>query len=105
MAIYTVNLIQGDTILRMSIKADTIEEYLNAAAVLYTKRGLDNPFQPKLEELGKNFLELLCSGLRKYEKMPDQKECISDSMFAYINDLTKNAAPDSQISALKDWIC
>ena len=53
MAIYTVNLMQGDTILGTSIKADTIEEYLNAAAVLYTKRGLDNPFQPKLEELDK----------------------------------------------------
>ena len=96
---------RGDTILGSDIKSDTMIEYCIAAADLYTKRGLDNPFQPKHEELEENIPEMLCSGLKKYEAMPDRKECITDSMFAHINDLSKESESDSLISALKDWIC
>ena len=62
---------RGDTILGSDIKSDTMIEYCIAAADLYTKRGLDNPFQPKHEELEENIPEMLCSGLKKHEAMPE----------------------------------
>ena len=49
-ALYALHLAQGDTLLCMSIKADTIDRYLHAAAKLSTAA---HQMDPRLDIYGK----------------------------------------------------
>ena len=49
-ALYALNLAQGDNLLCMSIKADTIDRYLHAAAKLSTAA---HQMDPRLDTCGK----------------------------------------------------
>jgi hypothetical protein len=98
-----VALINGDNILGLNLKADTIENYVKAAAKLYTDRGLDNPYKPEKSKLKENFPEILIKALRKYEEKKDRKECVTDTMFEYINALAIDQHDDSLICVLRDF--
>lgn len=69
---------------------------------MYTDRRLPNPFDSKnLAE--ENAPQIIIDALKKYEKIPDRREVVTDEMFEYVNELASSAHPDSKISALKDW--
>ena len=99
---FVINLIQGDNILGLNLKSSTISNYVNAASQLYTERDHPNPFTFK--ELKINYPKIIITALSKYEKVPDRKEVITDSMFEYIEELASQSDEDSLISSFKDWL-
>ena len=82
---FVVNLIQGDNILGLNLKSSTVTKYVNAASELYTNRGHPNPFTTKT--IKTNYPIIIIEALSKYEKAPNRKEVITDSMFEHINEL------------------
>lgn len=100
MACFAIELIRGDTILGLSIKSNTISNYLTAAAKLYTDRQLPNPFTSKVAT---NYPKILIKALKEYEKVPDRREVITDTMFEYINEQASMSDDNSLTAALKDW--
>ena len=77
----------------MNLKAATIGHYLTAtvAAALYTGRKLANPYTDK--STGTNYPDILINALKKYEKIPDRREVITDSMFEYISKQVSEEKP------------
>ena len=78
LACFAVNLIQGDNLLRIQLRTDTVEHYLRAAAQLFTERKMENPLDYKE---GKGYTNTVISALRKYEEVPNRREPITDEMF------------------------
>lgn len=99
---YVVSLIKGDNILGINIKAATISSYLTAAAKLYTYLMLQDPLAD-CKEIKINYPKILLKALQKYEKEPERREVITDSMFEYIDELAEKEDKDSLISSLNDW--
>ena len=85
----------------INIKADTIGNYLSAAAELYTDKNLPNPYSNK--SINKSHPHVILSALRKYEKVAKRREVITEGMFKYIDELASRSTRDSLASALKDW--
>lgn len=84
----------------INIKADTIGNYLSAAAEIYTDKNLPNPYS---KTINKSHPHILLRALRKYEKVADRREVITEAMFMHIDDLASRSTRDSLASALKDW--
>lgn len=82
------------------MRSSTINNYLTAAAKLYTDQHLPNPFSSKVAI---NYPKVIIKALKEYEKIPDRREVITDSMFEYINVRAKESAEDSLIAALQNW--
>ena len=98
---FAISLIQGDNILGLNLKSTTIKGYTSAAADLYEDRSLANPF--KIRTIKTNYPSIIIKALAKYEKIPDRREVITDSMFEYIDELAMLSDDDGLHSAFKDW--
>ena len=50
-----------------------------------------------------NYPKILIKALKEYEKVPDRREVITDTMFEYINAQANISNDDGLTAALKDW--
>ena len=63
---------------------------------------MKNPFTCKT--LKTNFPRIIVDALSKYEKVPNRKEVITDTMSEYIDKVAASSSSDDDlISTLKDW--
>ena len=102
LACYAISLIHGETIKNIRIRYATLKGYLARAVECWTDR---NKASPRLAET--DYIHLLLEAVRKYEKVPNRREMITDSMFANMIDLYKQyqlTAPDSLVVALFEWV-
>lgn len=101
LACWAVSLISGDNILGLNIKSTTVKGYMKAAAKLYVRAELPDPFNNS--NVTVNYPEIIITALSKYESKPDRKEPVTDSMFLYIAEQARASRQDSMLAALKDW--
>ena len=101
-ALYALRLAQGATLLCMSIKADTIDRYLHAAAKLSTAAHL---MDPRLDTHGKKseHIKKVLREQKRWEDMPNRREPVTTEMLEQMGEVSKDLDPDSLESALRDW--
>ena len=101
-ACYAISLIKGDNILGMNLKSVTTGHYLTAAGLLYTDRKLANPYSDK--SITTNYPRILLDALKKYKKVANRREVITDSMFEYIYTQVSKNDLNLTNSSLQDWL-
>ena len=97
---FAISLLKGDNILGKNFKGDTVHGYLRAAGELYEDTKTANPYSYEVET---NFPRIIVDALRKYEKIEDRREIITDSMFQYMDEVGTSEDVDSLEAALNDW--
>ena len=104
MASYVVTLALGHTLKCMSIKADTMIRYLNAAEELSIPKNIINL---SLNFMGKrsHFIEAIIKESKRWEEMPNRKEPLTEEMILYIIKKSKEEDNDNGIyHAMADWL-
>ncbi len=102
LACYMVHLIKGNTIKSLRVRYNTLRHYLNQATSLHRARGLPDPTDPNL--LSQDLVSVLLNAVKSYEKVPNRKEMITDSMVSHMLREYKLIHPDSLHGAILDWI-
>jgi hypothetical protein len=87
--------------LGLNIRADTMSNYLTAAAALYTDKDRLNPFRDS--SIKKNCPSIILKALKKYEKVANRREVITDSMFSYVDKLASKSRTDDKVSVMNDF--
>ena len=104
MAAYIVTLALRHTLKYMSIKADTIERYLNAVEKQSIPYKIINP---SLNFMGKisHFIDAIIKESNRWEEMPNRKEPLIEDMLLYIIDKANDEDSDNSIyHAMADWL-
>ena len=101
MALYALNLSQGETLLCRSIKANTIERYLHAAAKLSTTA---HRMDPRLDIHGKtsDYIKKVIREQKRSEDMPNRREPVTAKMIEEMWEMCQDLDPDSLECALLD---
>ena len=83
MACYAADLVSGENLLCMTLKAGTILRYLQAAAELSTH---DNIMNPCLDSTGKQSKHIkdIIHEVKRWESVPDRREPLTKNMIEYI---------------------
>ena len=102
MALYALYLAQGENILYRSIKANTIERYLHAAAKLSTSV---HQMDPRLDIFGKTseHIKKVIREQKRWEDMPNRREHVTSKMIEEMWKLCKDKGQDSFEHAILDW--
>ena len=106
MACYTAYLASGHTLLCKSIKANTIQRYLAAAANLSVPAKMVNPCLDIMGNQCRQISDILRE-LKRWEKMPNRKEPVTKSMVEYVIKKGKSLSktnPNNIYLALSDWL-
>ena len=102
MELYALHLARGETLLCRSIKANTIERYLHAAAKLSTAV---HQMDPRLDIFG-NTSEHIKKVLReqkRWEDMPNRREPVTSKMIEEMWNMCKGKDANSLECAILDW--
>ena len=99
LACYLVSLVQGETILGGTIRSRTLRHYLGDAIKLFDSRN-SNVYHYNIT----NFIEIIIDTVKRYEKQPNRRNMISDSMMFWLLKAAKTADIDSDVAATIDWI-
>ena len=99
LACYLVSLVQGETILGGTIRSRTLRHYLSDAIKLFDARN-SKVYHYDIT----NFIDIIIHTVSKYEKQPNRRNMISDSMMLWLLKKAKKADIDSDIAATVDWI-
>ena len=97
LACYAVSLIQGQTILSMSLRHSTIVKYLSVAYKLFEDRELSFTATP-------DYIAIILTAVKNYEEVPKRRRMITDAMMQWLVEKASNAEPDSATSAIVDWV-
>ena len=101
-AFYTVSLTLGETLLLKKIRYDTLKGYVRLAIKCHTDRRLPSP---RLADT--DYITVILDAVRKYQKVPDRREMIHDSMYEHLLERYAEASrihPDAQPAALMEWL-
>ena len=98
LACYAISLIHEETIKNIWIRYTTRKGYLARAIECWTDR---NKASPRLE--GTDYVHLHLEAVRKYEKVPNHREMITDNMIGLYKQY-QLTTPDSLVVALFEWI-
>ena len=106
MACYAADLVAGDNLLCMSLKAGTILRYLQAAAELSIPANVMNPC---LDITGKQskYIRDIITEVRRWESMPDRREPVTKEMVEHVFNKgleLSRSNPDNQYAAVADWL-
>ena len=106
MACYAADLVSGENLLCMTLKAGTILRYLQAAAELSTH---DNIMNPCLDSTGKQSKHIkdIIHEVKRWESVPDRREPLTKNMIEYIYNKGIKLAKfkkDNLYMALADWL-
>ena len=100
-------LLTGHTIHSKSIKADTAQKYLLAAATFLanfdTVPGRDGRKSHRTDKGLCNEIGVVMKEARRYESVPNRKEAFTLAMQQALRTECKGESPDSLKSALTDW--
>jgi len=102
LACYSVHLILGNTLKSLRVRHSTLRHYLNQAISLHLARGLPDPTEPSF--LSQDLVSVLLNAVKSYEKVPNRKEMITDSMILHMLQECRLSPPDSLHFAIFDWI-
>ena len=102
MALFAMSLAQGDTILGITIKSNTMECYLRAAALLSTNARL---LDPRLDIFGKTAepIKRVLREQKRWETVPNRRHPVTTSMVRLMHKIALRSDPDSLQAALFDW--
>ena len=106
MACYTADLIAGENILCMTLKAGTILRYLSAAAELSIPANIMNPCVDVTGKQSKLIKDIIHEA-KRWEHMPNRQEPITKELITYIANKGKKLKtinPHNLYSALSDWL-
>lgn len=101
LACYAVSLIQGDSILGVTLRSKTVWNYLNSAADLFKQK--NNKINP-LYHSDINHVKIVVRALQNYEKVPNRRNMISDTMIHWMYTYTLKLPEDSIERAIFDWL-
>ena len=99
LACYAVSLILGETILGTQIRAKTVQNYVDDAALLFRIRRL-----PWIPLLSTDHVKLIITTLTKYESVPNRRNMISDAMMHHLQNHLGTVDQDSNFAAIFDWL-
>lgn len=102
LACYAVSLTKGDTIQARQIRHDTLRGYVRAAVKCHTDRHLPSPLTADIDYVG-----IILDAVKKYEKVPDRREMIHDSMYTNILKTYRMEvphSPDHLTPSLIEWL-
>jgi DNA-dependent RNA polymerase auxiliary subunit epsilon len=101
-ACYAVSLVQGETIRATPIRHATLKGYIAQALECHAQRKLVSPLTAEVD-----FIKIISNAVRKYEKVPNRREMIHDSMYHHMISLKNKfckSHPDCLVVALCDWM-
>lgn len=101
-ACYAVSLTRGETLLGKRIRYAALKGYIKQAIDIHLNRKLPSPALADM-----NYIKIITEAVRKYERVPNRREMIHDTMFHFILELYKQHrknSPDGLISALCEWL-
>ena len=101
-ACYAVSLVHGETIRYIPIRYATLKGYIAQALECHTQRKLISPKEAEID-----YIKIITSAVQKYEKMPNRREMIYDSMYHHMIKLRSRYSeshPDCLVVALCDWM-
>ena len=106
MACYAADLVAGENLLCMTLKADTILRYLQAAAELSIPANMMNPC---LDITGKQskYIRDIITEMKRWESIPDRREPVTKAMVEYIFNkgmMISKSNKDNLYAALADWL-
>ena len=99
LACYSIALVQGNTILGGSIRSRTLRHYINDAKQLFTALKI-----PTRSHGNTDYIDIIYTAVKKYEKVANRRNMISDSMMTWLLSSSKESSLDSATSAIIDWI-
>ena len=100
LACYAVSLILGETILGTQIRAKTVQNYVDDAALLFRIRRL-----PWIPLLSTDHVKLIITTLTKYESVPNRRNMISDAMMHHLQNQLSTVDQDSNFAAIFGLQC
>ena len=100
LATWAISLIQGENILGLQLRANTINLYLNAAANLITARGNPNPLDPDAHK----WTRFVIDKLTRYESVKNRREAFTDGMISEFHRRATTAMTDDISECIYDWI-
>ena len=104
MACFAATLASGQTILCKSIRADTINKYLSAAAALSRPFHEMNPLINIMGEKSQLVKDIIHE-TRRWESMPNRREPMTKDMVQYlIKTSASSTLPDGKQSVMTDWL-
>jgi hypothetical protein len=106
MACYAADLVAGQNLLCMTLKAGTILRYLQAAAELSIPANMMNPC---LDITGKQskYIRDIINEVKRWESVPDRREPVTKDMIEYIFNKgisLKKSNKDNIYTSLADWL-
>lgn len=99
LACYASSLVDGDTILGGSIRARTLKHYITDAKLLFEALKLPTAGPDHLD-----YVKMIIQTVEAYQKVPNRRNMITDSMIAWLLTQQKTEAEDSLTAAIIDWI-
>ena len=106
MACYAADLVSGENLLCMTLKAGTILRYLHAAAELSTHENIMNPCLDSTGKQSKHIKDIIHE-VKRWESVPDRREPLTKNMIEYIYNKGIKLAKckkDNLYMALADWL-
>ena len=106
MACYAADLVAGENLLCMTLKAGTILCYLQAAAELSIPANMMNPC---LDITGKQskYIRDIITEMKRWESIPDRREPVTKAMVEYIFNkgmMISKSNKDNLYAALANWL-
>jgi hypothetical protein len=95
-------LVNGEIILSGKVRHCTLRNYMSAATKCHTDLGLPSPSSAPID-----YVKIVLESVRKYEKVPDSREMIHDSMFEHMHVLYKKYHQrdlDCLVVCLCEWL-
>ena len=83
MACYAADLVSGENLLCMTLKAGIILRYLQAAAELSTHSNIMNPCLDSTGKQSKHIKDIIHE-VKRWESVPDRREPLTKNMIEYI---------------------
>ena len=97
-ACYAVALIQGENIKGLRLRHATLMGYVRRALQLHKDRQLPPPTSAPV-----NYISIMTDAVRKWELVPNRRECIHDAMFTHMLQSRDTHHVDSFHSVATDW--
>ena len=106
MACYTADLVAGENLLCMTLKAGTISRYLQAAAELSIPANMMNPCLDVTGKQSKHIKDII-NEAKRWESVPDRREPVTQEIIEYIINKGNKLMvtnKDNIYRALADWL-
>ena len=92
-------MIQGETILGVNLRSTTVLNYVKSACKFFKDNDLPSPRKADV-----NYIDTVISALRNFEKVPDQRNMITDQMIHWMHAYVKTLPQDAPECAIFDWL-